>query len=81
MGALTAASRALADLAIWVEADDAIRKQRSLVRDGDTYRPHWDRWAAQEDEFIDRCHPRRSADLIATSIGDEFLLTATEGAP
>ncbi len=31
VGVLTAASRALADLAIWVEADDADRKRRALA--------------------------------------------------
>ncbi|OMB97258.1 hypothetical protein A5733_10995 [Mycobacterium sp. NS-7484] len=64
IGALTPATRALADLGIWVDADDAERKRRALERDGDTYRPHWDRWAAQEDEFIARFRPRACADLV-----------------
>ena len=34
---------------VWVEATDALRKRRALSRDGETYAPHWDRWAAQED--------------------------------
>jgi len=78
MGALTPITRSLADLAIWVDADDADRKRRALRRDGDTYRPHWDRWAAQEEDFIARYHPRRSADLIATPATAGFTLTATE---
>lgn len=74
IGALTPATRALADLGIWVDADDAERKRRALERDGDTYRPHWDRWAAQEDEYITRFQPRVCADLIAqpTTRGFEF---------
>jgi uridine kinase len=64
VGALTAATRALADLGIWVDTPDAERKRRALERDGDTYRPHWDRWAAQEDAFIARHRPHTVADLV-----------------
>jgi len=63
-GALSRANRALASLGIWVELDDATRKQRALARDGDEYAPHWDRWAAQEDAFIAREHPRELADAV-----------------
>ncbi|OBJ93202.1 hypothetical protein A5746_02475 [Mycolicibacterium conceptionense] len=78
IGALTPAARADADLGIWVDADDAERKRRALERDGDTYRPHWDRWAAQEEEFIARFRPRMCADLIAvpTAHGFEFRAPA-----
>ena len=72
VGALTPAGRSLADLTIWVDADDAERKQRALARDGETYRPHWDRWAAQEDVFIARYDPRGHADLIALQAGQGF---------
>jgi uridine kinase len=78
VGVLTKASRALADLAIWVEADDAERKRRALDRDGDTYRPHWERWAAQEAEFIARHDPRACADLIATPEVGGLRLTPVE---
>lgn len=75
IGALTPAARALADLGIWVDADDAVRKLRALRRDGDLYRPHWDRWAAQEEDFIARYRPQECADLIAvaTPAGFEFI--------
>jgi uridine kinase len=63
-GALSRANRALADWGIWVELDDATRKQRALDRDGEAYAPHWDRWAAQELEFIERETPRALADEI-----------------
>lgn len=64
VGALSRASRALADLTVWVELDDETRKRRALERDGETFAPHWDGWAAQELEFIDREHPRALADLV-----------------
>jgi uridine kinase len=64
VGALSRASRALASIAIWLETDDAERKRRALDRDGDTFAPHWDRWAAQEERFIADENPRRLADVI-----------------
>lgn len=63
-GALSRANRAQADWGIWVELDDATRKQRALARDGDAYAPHWERWAGQEQAFIAREHPQQLADEI-----------------
>lgn len=78
IGALTPTNRALADLGIWVDADDTERKRRALERDGETYRPHWDRWATQEDAFIARFHPRACADLIAVVTADGFEFTVPD---
>lgn len=64
VGALHPRSAAAATLRIWVEADDALRQERAIARDGDTYRPHWERWAAQEEAFIAQHSPRHLADLI-----------------
>ena len=64
VGTVTAATRALVDMGIWIEATAQDRKRRALLRDGDTYAPHWDRWAAQEQDFIARHRPRSVADLI-----------------
>ena len=61
-GALTAANRALSTFGIWLELDAPTRKQRALARDGDTYAPHWDEWAAQEDAFIALENPAALAD-------------------
>ena len=63
-GTLSAANRALASFGIWVELDAATRKRRALARDGETYAPHWDRWAAQEQLFIAREQPKQRADLV-----------------
>lgn len=63
-GALSAANRARATFGIWVELDAATRKRRALGRDGETYAPHWERWAAQEELFIAREHPRQQADRV-----------------
>lgn len=63
-GVITAATAAVADVRVWVDASDPVRKTRALARDGETYRPHWDRWAAQELRHVDRDDPRGHATRI-----------------
>ncbi|MDK1360030.1 chorismate-binding protein [Arthrobacter sp. zg-Y1219] len=48
VGASSAGVRDLLDAAVWVSAPTHLRRERALARDGDTYAPHWERWAAQE---------------------------------
>jgi uridine kinase len=64
VGALTRASRPLADLAVWVEYPAALRKERALARDGAAFEGHWDEWAAQEDALIATEHPQALADVV-----------------
>ncbi|KMO70437.1 MAG: hypothetical protein HZB45_27915 [Mycolicibacterium rufum] len=78
VGALAGPNRALADLGIWVDTDDDERKRRALQRDGDTYRPHWERWAAQEVEYIATYQPRAQADWIVTETPESRVWTAGE---
>lgn len=59
----TLGARALA-LLLWVEAPAALRHQRGLARDGEAYRPHWQRWARQEDALFAAERTRERADLI-----------------
>ncbi|MFK0401275.1 hypothetical protein ACIQTT_03015 [Microbacterium sp. NPDC090225] len=63
-GLLTPATAALGDVRVWLEAPEAARKHRALMRDGETYRPHWERWAAQERVHIARDAPRALASRI-----------------
>jgi hypothetical protein len=63
-GALTARSACLADVRVWLSAPADARRRRALARDGATYRPHWERWAAQEDAHIEHEHPGALADLV-----------------
>jgi hypothetical protein len=63
-GALTAASRELATLAIWLEAPAATRRERALARDGELFAPHWDQWAAQEAAHWRLNQPWELADLV-----------------
>ncbi len=48
VGALTGAH----DVGVFVELDTERRRQRALARDGETYRPYWDMWAAQETNLL-----------------------------
>jgi uridine kinase len=63
VGAISRASRGLADAAIWVELDDASRRVRAVEREPDLA-AHWDLWAAQELAFIAREGPRELADIV-----------------
>jgi hypothetical protein len=65
-GALSRANRALATFGIWAEMDPVERRRRALDREPD-FAAHWDEWAAQEDAFAAREHPRDLADAIGNS--------------
>ena len=67
-GSLTTTSAALADMRIWRETPDDLRRHRALTRDGDMFRPYWDMWAQQEDEHLATHNPRALADIIL--VGD-----------
>lgn len=47
------------DLLVELVADPAVRRDRALARDGATFAPHWDAWAAQEADLFARrpAHP------------------------
>ncbi|WP_242863070.1 ATP-binding protein [Curtobacterium luteum] len=63
-GALSRASAPLASLRVWLEADDDERWRRAIGRDGDVFAREWDRWAAQEQAFIDAEDPASLADVV-----------------
>ncbi|MFE4228111.1 aminodeoxychorismate synthase component I [Arthrobacter sp. NPDC056886] len=52
VGAAAAAALPLLDAVIWADSSDADRRARALARDGNTYEPFWDQWAAQEAEWL-----------------------------
>ena len=47
---------------LWVEASEDVRYDRGIARDGETYRPHWERWAHQEDALFAAEGTRERAD-------------------
>lgn len=65
-GALTPRNRALADLGIWCELDEAERRHRAITRDGELFAAHWDEWEAQEAVHWQRHRPWELADLTVT---------------
>jgi uridine kinase len=64
VGSGAAVIRPFLSLLIWVEAPTGVRKARALARDGGTYAPFWDMWAAQEAAHFGAEDTRRHADVI-----------------
>ncbi|MFX1820632.1 aminodeoxychorismate synthase component I [Pseudarthrobacter sp. CC4] len=52
VGAAAAAARRLLSAVIWADSPEEVRRTRALDRDGGTYEPYWDQWAAQEEEWL-----------------------------
>ncbi|MCU1547940.1 MAG: aminodeoxychorismate synthase component [Arthrobacter sp.] len=52
VGAAARAARPLLDAVIWADSSDQDRRARALARDGGSYEPFWDQWAAQEQEWL-----------------------------
>lgn len=69
VGALCAAARDLLDLRVWLELDEPSRRTRALARDGETYAPHWSRWATQEERYLDADRPAAAADVTTSLAG------------
>ncbi|MCZ9882901.1 aminodeoxychorismate synthase component I [Arthrobacter sp. B2a2-09] len=53
VGAAASAARPMLDAVVWVDAPDDQRRHRAMARDGSSYEPFWDSWAAQEDEWLE----------------------------
>ncbi len=53
----------LADIAVWVSADDTTRKSRALERDAGGFDAHWDEWQAQWERYERRENPRKRATM------------------
>jgi uridine kinase len=51
-------------LLVWVDAPRDLRFRRGIERDGEAYRPYWERWARQEDVHFAAEDTRRRADVV-----------------
>lgn len=53
-------------LSVWIDLPEDERRARALSRahDGAAFAPHWDAWAAQEEELFARTRPPELADVI-----------------
>jgi uridine kinase len=54
----------LVTVLVWIEAPHDVRMARGIARDGDTFAPHWERWAADEAEHFVQNRTRERADLV-----------------
>ncbi|MEO5993424.1 MAG: chorismate-binding protein, partial [Arthrobacter sp.] len=52
VGAAAAAALPFLAAVIWADSPEQDRRSRALARDGETYEPFWDKWAAQEQEWL-----------------------------
>lgn len=52
---------------VWLDADEATRRDRALARDGEMFRPHWDDWRSQELSLFATEGTRDAADLVVDS--------------
>lgn len=66
-GALSVASAQVADLAIWLECDSAVRRQRWNDREPVEHEPYWAVWAAQEEAFYAREKSPELAEFVGLS--------------
>jgi uridine kinase len=64
VGAGAQRAAAYENVLIWMETPASVRKERALDRDGETFAPYWDAWAAQEDAMLARERTPERADLI-----------------
>lgn len=51
-------------LLIWIDAPHYIRMARGLARDGETFAPHWERWARQEEVLFKAERTRDRSDVV-----------------
>lgn len=70
VGAAAAAAVPLLDAVIWADSSDADRRARALARDGETYEPFWDQWAAQEAEWLAADDVPARADVHVLNLAD-----------
>ena len=78
-GAISRASRPLADAAVWLEGEEALRRDRARARDGDD--DWWAGWRAQEDEFYAVEGSAALADhVLGSDAGADEVLALLRGA-
>jgi anthranilate synthase component 1/para-aminobenzoate synthetase len=75
VGAAAAEARPLLSAVIWAESPDDVRRTRALERDGATYEPYWDQWAAQEEEWLAVDDVPRHADVRVNNLAGGSAVT------
>jgi anthranilate synthase component 1/para-aminobenzoate synthetase len=75
VGAGARRAAAYASVLIWMEEPASVRQRRALDRDGETFAPYWDMWAAQEDAMLAREHTPERADLVISTSDGEVVVS------
>ncbi|WP_045730682.1 chorismate-binding protein [Pseudarthrobacter chlorophenolicus] len=70
VGAAAAAARPFLGVVIWADSPEEVRRTRALQRDGETYEPFWEQWAAQESEWLAADDVAAEADLQIRNVAD-----------
>lgn len=73
VGAGARRAAAYESVLIWLEEPAPVRKKRALDRDGETFAPYWDAWAAQEDAMLARERTPQRADIVIDGIARHIL--------
>ncbi|MCC9176593.1 hypothetical protein [Arthrobacter sp. zg-Y750] len=71
VGAAHREARSMLDTAVWVGGEESVRRRYALERDGSTYAPHWERWAAQERRWSADDDASAAADLAVRMVGPD----------
>jgi uridine kinase len=69
-GAIRREMLPFASSSIYLEAPEELRHERALHRDGNSYEAHWQRWALQEQRFLDIHHSNRIAEVVEKTWGE-----------
>lgn len=70
VGAAAAAARPYLSAVIWADSPEQDRRSRALARDGDSYAPYWDEWAAQEEQWLAVDDVPAQADVRVLNLAD-----------
>ncbi len=85
VGAAAAVARPFLDAVVWAESPADTRRTRALARDGASYEPFWDTWAAQEESWLAGDNVPAHADVVVQNGADgrsaDDLLTALSYLP
>ena len=68
-GSARRAADAVASVRVWIEAPPDLRLRRGIARDGESLRPQWERWMADEAEHFRRERTRERADVRLDASG------------
>ncbi len=63
-GSISRETAPLANLRVWIESSEQVRKARYSQRDGGKFDDQWLGWASQEDHFIQVHKPKELVDWI-----------------